>query len=344
MNPLGITASDLGLSVEAGEPARPEARPNSFRDPYWTKLATQAAEEVGVRPGLLVNIMTKGERSNADQVSEAGARTPFQIIPSTRARFANTYGVDAYADDLSAARVAALHLKESMDRGGDESQAAREYHGGTDSRNWGPRTAAYVQRVTGEESLPERPRGRGTLTPLNALGRDVLPEMFGWAREREERAADEQLERDHVGKWGKEPSFGERVGASFEKGVGGLKVTWDFLANKLERAVTGAETDTGPILAKSAQEYSLLEGDPKLKEMLSGPPDETWGQAAEGMARYLIRNPSVVATFLAEQVPGIVVSAPIGGVGGTVTGAVARKIGADAIGVAAGRAAGLAPP
>lgn len=126
-----------------------EQIPNSYSDPFWSNLAVTTERKLGLPDGLLVSVLTRGERSNADQVSEAGARTPFQIIPSTRAAVLQKYGVDAYLNPQAAAQAAGLLLKESLDRNqGNVTLAAAEYHGGTDPRNWGPRTKAYVARVT----------------------------------------------------------------------------------------------------------------------------------------------------------------------------------------------------
>jgi hypothetical protein len=100
--------------------------------------------------GLLASIRTRGERSNADQVSSAGAKTVYQVIPSTRAAFKDKYGVDAYASPRDAAMVAGLHLRDSLQRnGGDQRAAVGEYVGGTDRKNWGRTVDGYVRRVTG---------------------------------------------------------------------------------------------------------------------------------------------------------------------------------------------------
>lgn len=96
---------------------------------------------------MLASIRTRGERSNADQVSEAGARTVYQIIPSTAAGIRQQYGIDPYATPEAAARAAALILRDSYRRTGDWNRAVLEYHGGTNPANWGPRTRAYGQRV-----------------------------------------------------------------------------------------------------------------------------------------------------------------------------------------------------
>ena len=58
--------------------------PNKFDDPFWVNLAASTEKKLDLPSGLLVSVLTQGERTNADRVSSAGARTPFQIIPQTR--------------------------------------------------------------------------------------------------------------------------------------------------------------------------------------------------------------------------------------------------------------------
>lgn len=131
--------------------------PNSYKDPYWTQIASAAEAKAGIPEGLLQSIVTKGEKTNADQVSEAGAKTPFQITPQTRKLALDKYGVDAYLSPENAAEVAARLLKDSIERNkGDTNLAVAEYHGGTDRANWGPKTKAYVQRVTGEQAKTDQ--------------------------------------------------------------------------------------------------------------------------------------------------------------------------------------------
>ena len=123
--------------------------PTSYKDPFWSDLAAGTEQKLGLPQGLLVSVLTRGERSNADQVSEAGAKTPFQIIPATRQAVLKKYGVDAYLSPENSAEAAGLLLKESLDRNkGDIKLAAAEYHGGTNPANWGPRTRAYIDRVS----------------------------------------------------------------------------------------------------------------------------------------------------------------------------------------------------
>lgn len=147
--------------------------PNSFADPYWTRLADQVESKLELPAGLLKRIVNLGERSNNDQVSEAGARSPFQIIPATRAAAIKKYGIDPYLSDENAAEVAGNLLKDSLARnGGNEVEAVGEYHGGVDRSNWGPRTRAYIGRVTGGGRSPaaEQPQTESS-APMSTYDR-----------------------------------------------------------------------------------------------------------------------------------------------------------------------------
>lgn len=173
--------------------------PTSYKDPFWSDLAANTEQKLGLPSGLLVSVLTRGERSNADQVSEAGARTPFQIIPATRKAVLDKYGIDAYLNPQTAAEAAGLLLKESLDRNqGNIVLAAAEYHGGTDPKNWGPRTKAYMQRVSQgvRELTPQTaPAGRPAATiaeggttstfqralgasPMGAVPQDSIARVF----------------------------------------------------------------------------------------------------------------------------------------------------------------------
>lgn len=137
--------------------AKQEA-PKSYKDPFWSDLATSVEQKLELPSGLLKSVLLYGERSNADQVSEAGAKTPFQIIPATRKAVLDKYGVDAYLSPQTAAEAAGLLLKESLQRNkGDIKLAAAEYHGGTNPANWGPRTKSYIERVSAgvEQATPQ---------------------------------------------------------------------------------------------------------------------------------------------------------------------------------------------
>ena len=125
-----------------------QAPPNDYRDPFWRDLIASTEQRVGIPAGSLRAVVEFGERTPNDRVSSAGARTVFQIIPSTRNAVLEKYGVDAYLSADNAAEAAALLLQEKLQRnGGDLAQAFGEYHGGTNRRNWGPVTQSYINRT-----------------------------------------------------------------------------------------------------------------------------------------------------------------------------------------------------
>jgi hypothetical protein len=128
----------------------------SYKDPFYDKLDAQVTSQLGLPSGLLANIRTKGEKSNASQVSSAGAQSVYQIIPATREAVLKKYGVDAYKSPEDAALAAGYLLKESIGRNkGDVASAVREYHGGTNPANWGKVNQAYVGRVMGKNEQPK---------------------------------------------------------------------------------------------------------------------------------------------------------------------------------------------
>jgi hypothetical protein len=122
-----------------------------YDDPIVLASIDNAEQQYGVPSGLLKSVVVNGERSNSDQVSSAGARTPFQVIPATRDSVLKKYGVDAYSEDPEdQAKVGAILLREGLDRNGNDPVAAvAEYHGGLNLRNHGPLTKAYTDRVIG---------------------------------------------------------------------------------------------------------------------------------------------------------------------------------------------------
>lgn len=121
---------------------------NSYKDPYWSGLSANTEKLLKLPAGLLQNIVMHGEKSNADQVSSAGAKTVYQITPTTRNLVLKKYGVDAYSSDKNAAMAAGLLLQESLKRNkGNVEAAIGEYHGGTNRANWGSVNTAYRKRV-----------------------------------------------------------------------------------------------------------------------------------------------------------------------------------------------------
>ncbi len=125
-----------------------ERFPVSYKDETYDNVDSSTEKKLGIPAGLLSSIRLHGEKSNADQVSSAGARTPYQITPSTRKLILKKYGIDPYLSPDLASEGAGLLLQESLKRNkGDIEQAIGEYHGGTDRKNWGNVNKAYRARV-----------------------------------------------------------------------------------------------------------------------------------------------------------------------------------------------------
>ena len=119
-----------------------------YTDPFYDKTDEIASKKTGVPLEILKSIRLYGEQSNEDQVSGAGARGVYQFTRPTRNRILEKYGLDAW-DPNQASLAAAKLLKDNADRhNGDYYTAIREYHGGTEPRNWGKYNRKYIENVT----------------------------------------------------------------------------------------------------------------------------------------------------------------------------------------------------
>jgi GNAT superfamily N-acetyltransferase len=120
---------------------------NMTQDQQFAAAAAFAGVPADVLPGMWAVESARGTRMR----SEAGARGHFQTMPDTQAvwekRTGRSYNPDDFTDSLT---LAALTMKENMAlAGGDVDRALAIYHGGTDERNWGPRTRSYAGKVRG---------------------------------------------------------------------------------------------------------------------------------------------------------------------------------------------------
>jgi hypothetical protein len=122
--------------------------PKSYKDESYAALDSATEQKLGLPAGMVSAIRTEGERSNADQVSSASAKTPYQFTPETRALIGKKYGIDVYLRPANASEGAGLLLQEGLKRNqNDPEKAVREYHGGTNPDNWGKQNDAYWARV-----------------------------------------------------------------------------------------------------------------------------------------------------------------------------------------------------
>lgn len=139
-------------------------------------------------------------------------------------------------------------------------------------------------------------------------------------------------------------SYGFRPVESLQKGLKGLGLTWDFIRNRVERqvekAMFGDTSYTDSVLRKSVAEYNALESDPRIAQMVQATDkkyDEAGLASATGeMLGWMIRNPSMVGNFIAEQIPGAVIG---GGAGAVATAPLKSAAVGAAVRAGAGKAA-----
>ena len=235
----------------------------SYKSSAYDGIEERVAAEVGIPKQLISSIRLFGERSNANQVSSANARTVYQVIPSTRAAFLKKYGIDAYASPENAAKVAALHLKESLDRNnGDHGAAIGEYIGGPNRNNWGKITNAYIRRVTGGLNANGMPAP--TSPPLDTAQAPLdMPEFQASETLPEKPKAEDavqsrrlRLAEQLIG--ARNPFFFDDARAMLEAGMAEQN-TNDEEATKRKQSLTDTEYQAG--LTRYAQQQQDLRQD-----------------------------------------------------------------------------------
>lgn len=128
---IDAAAADVSKAVDHGldTPAKAAERqrqatavapgsvfPESYSDPAYDAAERYASQLTGVPAELIRAARMNGERSNASQVSPAGARTPYQIIPGTRSGIQKNYKIDPWSNPQNAALGAAYVLWEQAGR------------------------------------------------------------------------------------------------------------------------------------------------------------------------------------------------------------------------------------
>ena len=189
--------------------------------------------------------------------------------------------------------------------------------------------AGYEARSRGQTGIT--PPESGSLQFLSNAAQEGMGALKGISPEPTTRqaikapsaATPESILADYAASYEQEPApVPEQdvgLGSSIAKGWKGVMVTWDFLANKLEKAVTGQETDTAPILQQGVEEYKAMASDPRIQELIQkGNDAPDYYSASKEMLGYVLSNPGVVVNFLGEQVGPLAASIPLGGVGGKV--------------------------
>jgi hypothetical protein len=147
------------------------AFPRSYNDPLYGTLAHEVEQRLGLPAGILDAIRTKGERSNADQVSSAGARGVYQFIPSTRQGFIRNYGIDPWHDPQAQTQAAGQHLLDDFKRTGSWNKAIARYNGGINP----PASSYRYQAQVGDfDADTSKPYYTGA-DQMPIIGRSVYP-------------------------------------------------------------------------------------------------------------------------------------------------------------------------
>lgn len=133
--PVGrIVKKALDIGVEATVPkaareAERAANPGAMRydDPKLNEYAAKVERDNGLPAGLLNAIKNKGERSNSDQVSPAGAKGVMQFMPGTWGQ----YGKGDITNPYDSIDAAGRYFVDLMKRyNGSVDAAITEYNGG----------------------------------------------------------------------------------------------------------------------------------------------------------------------------------------------------------------------
>ena len=144
-------------------------------DPLWLKA--QAMNESSLDPNAVND--------------ETGAAGVSQITPKT----AQSLGVDP-SDPKSAIDGQARLMAENLKRYKNIEDATRAYHGGTDQDNWGPKTEAYVKKVS------------ATYQQLKKGGSMSDPADDFWETDNSAKAP--QKDKDVDDFWNSDTAMGER--------------------------------------------------------------------------------------------------------------------------------------
>jgi hypothetical protein len=142
--------------------------PLSYNDPLYARLAAEAEQRYGLPAGILDAIRTRGERSNANQTSPAGARGVYQFIPSTRQGFVQKYHVDPWSGPEAQTQAAALHVLDDYKRTKSWDEAIARYNGG---QHPGRSAHAYAAKV-GHFDQPD------VTQPYYAGNNDMSPSLY----------------------------------------------------------------------------------------------------------------------------------------------------------------------
>lgn len=117
----------------------------------WDDLIQAAGQKYNVDPRLIASVVHVESGGDPRAYNaETGATGLGQQIPDTARRL----GIDP-KDPAQSIDGAARLLDENLRRYGNPEQAVLAYHGGTDQSNWGPKTQAYLGKVSAQYGVPD---------------------------------------------------------------------------------------------------------------------------------------------------------------------------------------------
>ena len=110
----------------------------------YAPIFQSAGQQYGVDPNLLMAMASMESSGNPNAVSPQGASGLMQFMPDT----ARALGLSNPNDPSQAIPAAAKLLVQNAHQFGGPAEAVLAYHGGTNPQNWGPKTRAYLAKVS----------------------------------------------------------------------------------------------------------------------------------------------------------------------------------------------------
>lgn len=142
--------TDNPFLAAAGIQTPPVAPPSGGVD--VAQLASAAEQKYGLPSGVLSSLVHVESHGDPKAVSSQGAEGVAQLLPAT----AQQLGVDPF-NPAQAIDGAARYLKQGIDATGSLSGGLMYYHGGPDTKIWGPKTHAYASNVLA--GMGQQPEG-----------------------------------------------------------------------------------------------------------------------------------------------------------------------------------------
>ncbi|WP_426356381.1 transglycosylase SLT domain-containing protein [Burkholderia sp. R-40] len=141
----------------------------------YSDLFAASGTQYAVPPQLLAAVQ-RTESGSGDNPSIVGPKPAIggddraQGIMQIMGANAKAAGIDP-TDPVQAVNWAAQNMAQLYKHYGNWDDVVRAYHGGTNTKNWGPRTNAYYQKVSanfqpGQQAMPKNTQDAGLMDPF----------------------------------------------------------------------------------------------------------------------------------------------------------------------------------